>query len=206
MTPEPGILHDSTEWLVLAKPPGWLTVPGRGTNPVVSEWAREKYGEIWTVHRLDRDTSGVLLMAHSAAAHRKAGLWFQKHEVKKNYDFLAKNSSSAPVFKVKVPVEGKPATTQFEVIESYGQKAFLGRAIPLTGRRHQIRIHLAAENHAIYGDSEYGGITSLDLSRAVVKFDRVALHARKLVLPTGEAFEAPWPEDFAKWVKELRDG
>jgi 23S rRNA-/tRNA-specific pseudouridylate synthase len=82
------VLFQSADWIVLDKPPGWLTVPGRTAPggeplPVLSEWAAERFGTAMTVHRLDRDTSGVVLFARSESAHKTANDWFQNRKMKK---------------------------------------------------------------------------------------------------------------------------
>lgn len=202
---KPRVLARTDRWLALFKPPGWLTIPGRTAEgaeaaPVLSEWAASEAGPVWVVHRLDRETSGIVLMARSAEAHREANGWFQKHEVRKAYDLLAQGSVSAPMMRIKAPVEGSPSTTQVEVKENYGG-CFLARAVPLTGRRHQIRVHLAGLGFPLLGDPQYGGPRELGGMRV----ERVALHAARLELPTREVFEAPWPEDFAGWVSRLRE-
>lgn len=199
----PFVLAETAEWLACFKPAGWLTIPGRQTPaPVFSEWAERERGPVWVVHRLDRETSGVCLLARTAESHRKASIWFQKHEVRKAYDFLAVGRPRAPMLKLNSPIEGAPSITQVEGREVFaGSGCFLGRAVPLSGRRHQIRIHLAQEGHPILGDPTYDG--PREIGRLCV--DRVALHAARLELPSKEVFEAPWPEDFAAWVKTLRE-
>ncbi|MGK5083400.1 RNA pseudouridine synthase [Bdellovibrionota bacterium FG-1] len=200
---EPGVLAQTDRWLALAKPSGWLTIPGRAAPgqrageafPVVSEWAAREHGPVWVVHRLDRETSGVLLLARSENAHREANTWFQQHRVRKAYDFLAMGSLSQPMIRVAAPIAGQASVTQIEEKEVF-LSCFLGRAVPLTGRRHQIRIHLAALGHPLWGDPRYGGPVSVS---------RVALHAARLELPTGEVFEASWPDDFAGWIRKLRE-
>jgi tRNA pseudouridine32 synthase/23S rRNA pseudouridine746 synthase len=147
------------------------------------------------VHRLDRETSGVLLLARDADSHREANRWFEHHEIRKLYDFLAVGRLSAPLVKVKAPIQGAPALTQFETVRAR-DGFFHGRARPFTGKRHQIRIHLAGLGHSILGDSKYGGPRELGGR----EYGRVALHASRLELPTGEVFESPFPADFAHWV------
>lgn len=208
---QPAVLARTPEWLAVSKPAGWLTIPGRlgnaghtghgGPAPVVSRWAEALEGKIWVVHRLDRETSGVLLLARTAEAHRKASLWFQKHEVRKHYELLAQGRLRAPVVRVNRPIAGVASVTQVECRESFSG-AFLGRAMPLTGKRHQIRIHLAGEGHPLLGDPTYGGTQSIHS----LPIGRVALHASRLELPSREVFEAEWPEDFKGWVARLRDG
>src|SRR5690348_8643168 len=98
---QPTVLKLSSQWLVLAKPAGWLTIPGRPApmeagpmastatatkeDQILSEWAAREHGPVWTVHRLDRETSGVVLFARSAESHRQANEWFRKRLVKKTY-------------------------------------------------------------------------------------------------------------------------
>lgn len=208
----PCVLARTSEWLVVFKPAGWLSIPGRAISgsknapPVLSEWAASSHGPIWIVHRLDRETSGVVLLARTAEAHRRAGIWFQRHEVRKAYDLLAIGAPRAPVVRIKAPIEGSPSVTQFELKEAFAE-CFLARALPLTGRRHQIRIHLSGEGHPILGDTTYGGPAKLGIgSGGLLNVGRVALHAARLELPSREVFEAPWPADFAGWVQVLRAG
>ncbi len=195
---EPRLISETAEWLVVDKPAGFLSIPGRGEGQVLIDWVRARDPDALVVHRLDRETSGVILFARTADAHRKAGIWFQRHEVRKFYDCLALGSSALPTFRVDEPIEGQPSRTQFEVKARYAD-AFLAQAMPTTGRRHQIRKHLASKGHPILGDREYRGPDEV----AGVRVARVALHARRLELPSGEKFEAAWPEDFARWVSEL---
>jgi 23S rRNA-/tRNA-specific pseudouridylate synthase len=202
----PEIIATTDRWFVVSKPAGWLTIPGRASSegvshPVLQEWAETAHGaKLWIVHRIDLETSGIVLFAKSAESHRVANQWFEKHEVKKAYDFLAQGSPASPIMKASDPIEGKPSVTQLEVKERF-QGAFLGRATPLSGRRHQIRIHLSKKGYPILGDAQYGGPKGLENG---IEIERVALHAAKLELPGGERFEAPWPADFRSWVEKLR--
>lgn len=201
---QPRIIQITPLWLAVDKPAGWLTIPGRdAAAPVLSDWARREHGEIWIVHRLDRETSGVVLFARTAEAHRQANLWFSRHEARKSYDLMAAGRPALPVFRINEPVEGQPSVTQVEVRESW-PGAFLARAMPLTGRRHQIRIHLAGKGFPLLGDPRYGGASEVRLRGEPLPIGRVALHAAKLELPGGARFEAPWPSDFTNWVERLR--
>ncbi len=201
---EPQIVHTSEDWLVIDKPAGWLSIPGRSEAPVLSQWLEAKFGQIWIVHRLDRETSGAILFARNAMAHKKAGLWFQKHEVKKVYHCIAQGRPMLPVLKIKSPIEGAPSLTQVEVKEKFEQ-AFLAQVRLHTGRRHQIRIHLSSVGYPLYGDPLYQGSKVLELStHAQLEVNRVALHASRLELPSGEKFDIPLPEDFLFWLNALR--
>lgn len=199
------LIQKSDLWVAVDKPAGWLTIPGRNLpdSPVLCGWAEKEFGKIWVVHRIDRETSGVVLFARTEQAHRDANAWFEKHQIKKAYDCLASGSPSAPFLKLRAPIAGAPSLTQVEVRER-GRGGFLARAIPMTGRRHQIRIHLAGAGHPLWGDSRYGGPMKIEESGAFFEVSRVALHASRLELPTGEIFEAPWPADFSRWVDCLR--
>jgi len=199
----PGIIESSAQWLVIAKPAGWISVPGRGDAPCLSEWLKREYGPVWTVHRLDRDTSGVIMYARTAEAHRRANDWFSGHLVRKIYEFIAHGPGKMPVFKISARVAGAASVTQIEVLEQK-TAGFYGRARPLTGRTHQIRKHLAGEGNPLWGDTVYGGRACVTLAGGELAVARVALHARRLELPDGGKFEAPLPEDFKMWLEKLR--
>lgn len=203
----PTLISATSRWLVVSKPAGWLTIPGRSECPVLSDWVKTQYGPIWIVHRLDVETSGIVLFARSAQDHREASQWFEKRQVKKTYFSLAGGKPASPVFKVKEPIQGAASLTQIEVQEVFFA-GFLARVFPQTGRRHQIRIHLANRGHPIWGDSQYGGSHQVALCEEagqVLEIPRVALHAGQLELPTREVFMAEFQEDFSGWLKKLRD-
>jgi 23S rRNA-/tRNA-specific pseudouridylate synthase len=217
---EPKVIALTESWLVLLKPSGWLTIPGRMSAqnkanqqeiPVLSEWSKINFGSTWVVHRLDLETSGIVLFARNPEFHQKANLWFQKRQMKKIYHCLASGVPRTPIFKIQEPIEGASSTTQIEVKESF-QEGFFAKVMPQTGRRHQIRIHLASKGFPIWGDSLYRGVSQIDFKnefKSDVKTEpflvnRVALHASSLTLPTGEVFEAPLTEDFSTWLEQLR--
>lgn len=205
----PRIISQSASWVVVDKPSGWLTIPGRDraqAEKVLVNWLERELGcPSWVVHRIDRETSGIVLFARNARAHQKASLWFQRHQVKKQYDLLASGQPGTPILRIRGPIEGAPSVTQIERRESFGH-CFLARATPLTGRRHQIRIHLASLGHPLLGDSRYQGPREVVIGARTLVIGRVALHAARLELPGHEAFEAPWPPDFQSWVEALRFG
>ena len=187
MSELPGILHQSADFLVLDKPAGWLSIPAREPKPtdrVVSHWVTEITGlQSFVLHRLDRFTSGVMIFALHAEAHRIGNSWFREKKAKKVYQFLASPPPSKPAIQVRVPVGGKPAQTLFEVIEKT-EAAFFGRATPLTGRFHQIREHASEAGFPLVGDRTFKGLPA----------PRVCLHAYLLETPAG-SFTAPFPED-----------
>jgi 23S rRNA-/tRNA-specific pseudouridylate synthase len=195
ITPE--ILFENEDFVALNKPAGWFSVPAREPKPsdlVVSQWLREgPIGAAYIVHRLDRYTSGVLLVAKNERGHRQGNLWFEKRIAKKIYHFLASPTPARPAVQMKTPVDGKPAQTLFEVIESKGSD-FYGRATPLTGRFHQIRDHAAQAGFPLYGDEAFKGKPA----------PRVCLHAFSLEVPIGR-IEAPLANDLVQFWSHLKN-
>lgn len=197
------------------KPPGLLSIPGQ--NPREPNLLRElsrtfPKQSLLVIHRIDRETSGVILFARHEEAHRIANGWFSSHIVKKEYLALAQGSPRTPAMRVNHPVDGKPSLSQVQVIERFSsssssgdESGFLARVRIATGRRHQIRVHLQAEGFPIFGDTRYGGAKRV----FGITFPRVALHAEKLVIPKSELSDsveliAPLPEDFESWLGSLR--
>lgn len=204
---------DPDLWVV-AKPAGWRVIPGRESAsqkavepvPVLQSWGEQRLGQkLWVVHRIDQGTSGVVVFARTAEAHARTCQAFEQRKVKKEYDLLAEGAPGLPLLKLDSPVEGKPSLTQVSRKEQF-HSAFLARARIMTGRRHQIRIHLSQAGFPLLGDTRYGGRSTLSLlSGAELAFQRPALHAARLELPAGAGqFEAPWPADFSAWVEALR--
>jgi 23S rRNA pseudouridine1911/1915/1917 synthase len=152
----------------------------------------------FVVHRLDRDTSGVILFARTKEAHRRASMAFENRETKKLYECLATGNPPLPIFRVTDPIEGAASQTQVEVL-TRGAPGFHARVRIFTGRRHQIRIHLANRGFPIWGDLQYGGAGKV----LGVAMTRMALHARRLEIPGIGAFEAPLPVDMQKWMALL---
>lgn len=198
------ILFQDDRFIAVDKPAGLLAIPGRNLlEPSLLKILEGQFPgqKIWVIHRIDRETSGVILFAKNEASHRLGNEWFSSHSVKKEYLALASGSPRLPAMRVNHPIEGKASLSQVQVVERFTD-AFLTRVRIATGRRHQIRIHLQAEGFPILGDPRYGGATSLH----GVSFPRVALHAEKLVLPDqGTEITAPKPKDFLEWISALRE-
>jgi 23S rRNA-/tRNA-specific pseudouridylate synthase len=166
-------------------------------------------GKVWVVHRLDRETSGVMVFARDAETHRTLNMAFERREPKKRY-LAAVSGTVAGDGEVALPLKefgsgrvaadpkGKPALTRYRVLRT-GGKASLLEVEPETGRRHQIRAHLYAVGHPVLGDTRYG------VERPVGGAARLMLHARELTLPfpdgPARTFRAEPPEVFTEILK-----
>jgi RluA family pseudouridine synthase len=223
------VLHEGAGLLVVAKPAGVLVIPGRGEGGAsLREQLEEQLGrKVFVVHRLDRDTSGVLVFALDAERHRALSQAFESGQVKKRYRALVEGRVEAPQLvdaalvpgrkgrmRVARPGEqGKPSRTRVRPVETFS-RATLVEAEPLTGRTHQIRVHLLQLGHPLLVDHQYGRaepLTEKELGGegGTVVLARTPLHAARLEWPAlpgveARAFEAPLPEDMARALDLLR--
>lgn len=211
------ILFENDDVLVVDKPAGRDVIPSRDPRalPCLRDaWAGER-GRLWVVHRLDRDTSGVLLFAKTPAAHRRWNDAFEQRRVQKTYVAIARGTLpnegvlTDPLRefgsgRVGVDPRGKPCETRFRLLSS-GGGAQLVEVKPVTGRRHQIRAHFARAGSPIDGDPLYG-----PPPRPVGGAPRLMLHAWTLSLAGDPNFpkwvEAPWPPAFQEWVRVVGAG
>ncbi len=215
------------EHLVVAnKPAGLPTLPdGYDPNaPYLRLLLEPQFGHLWIVPRLDRGTSGAIVLARSAEAHRALNLQFDAHEVRKVYHAITVGEPSWEEQTVDLPLRadgdrkhrtvidarrGKPATTHFRLIERLDGYALI-EARPETGRTHQIRAHLANIGLPLLGDALYTSKGAAPGSDGLAVLDRPALHAAALAFAhptTGAAlsFEASYPADFEGALHHLRD-
>ncbi|MBN1205037.1 MAG: RNA pseudouridine synthase [Myxococcaceae bacterium] len=225
------VLHEGAGLLVVAKPAGVLVIPGRaGGEPSLREQLEERLRrKIFVVHRLDRDTSGVLVFALDAERHRALSQAFEAGKVRKRYLALVEGRVEAPQLveaalvpgrkgrmRVARPGEqGKPSRTRVRPVEIFA-RASLVEAEPLTGRTHQIRVHLLDMGHPLLVDHQYGReepLTEKELGGAgdTVVLARTPLHAARLEWPAlpgvePRTLEAPLPEDMARALELLRGG
>lgn len=185
------ILHQDHEILIVDKPAGLLSVPGRGEHLADCLLARVQaaFPEALLVHRLDRDTSGVMVFALTPHAQRHLGLQFEKRQMKKTYVARLWGRVEEKTGTVDLPLivdwpnrprqkvdfeEGKPALTDWRVAK-YEENATRVRLYPKTGRSHQLRVHMREIGHPILGDPFYATGEALDAPRLM-------LHAESLRL------------------------
>ncbi|RFS23843.1 RluA family pseudouridine synthase [Chitinophaga silvatica] len=230
------IILETPDFVVVNKPSGVLTLPDRHDNELTSLIAMMKkaYGEIYTVHRLDRDTSGIILFARTEAAHKYYSQLFESRDVKKFYLGLVNGELATkqgnisegimehPVQKGKMVTnkKGKPSSTDYEVLEEFGLFSLVKLQIH-TGRTHQIRVHMKFLGHPIAVDEFYGSAEPIRLSTIKKKFklgkyteeerpilSRLALHAAILMFKglDGKEYriEAPLPKDMSALLTQLR--
>jgi 23S rRNA pseudouridine1911/1915/1917 synthase len=232
------VVHEDAHLLVVNKPAGLVVHPGAGTSRgtlvnALLEHVKDLSGvggvlRPGIVHRLDRGTSGLLVVAKDDETHRSLVRQFAGRTVEKEYLALvladpARDSGEIdspigrdPVHRQRMSVRaprGRAARTSWRVVERFDGAALLRVRIH-TGRTHQIRVHLASVGHPVAGDPAYGGKRALPSRRgaareALASLDRPALHAARLSFThpaTGErlAFEAPLPADLESVLALLR--
>jgi 23S rRNA pseudouridine1911/1915/1917 synthase len=232
----PDIIFENDNIVAVNKPSGLLTLPDRFDAELESLKGilTKKYGQIFVVHRLDRDTSGLIIFAKTADAHQYYSRLFEDRKVKKIYVGLVQGilpveegSFDQPIGehpftkgKMAVVRKGKHALTHYTVLETLSKYSWVSFHIE-TGRTHQIRVHLQNAGHPLACDPLYGSDAPILLSSIKKNFklsktaeterpllNRLALHAWKLSLPTQDGkileLEAPVPKDLEACLKQLR--
>lgn len=223
--------------MVVDKPAGLLSVPGRTDEPCIADLLCGRDGipvdePFRSVHRLDRDASGVIVFARTLRAQRRLTEQFAARRVEKVYWALVQGRLAGDGqvdlalvvdrhrSRARVSAEGKPSTTVYRVIEHVAGLTLV-ECKPLTGRLHQIRVHLAALGHPLAIDPLYGSAKPIFLSRLKPTYrahadreerpliDRLTLHALRISFDhpaTGEqvTFEAPPPKDLRATLNQLR--
>lgn len=225
---EAAIVHEDKGLIVLNKPAGIAVHGGSGLTYGVIEAFRQmrpQCKEIELVHRLDRDTSGLLMIAKKRSMLRHLHEALRGDGVDKRYMALVRGRWPASRKQVNAPLqrsnvrsgermvevnpEGKDALTLFKVIRRFGEFATMVEANPITGRTHQIRVHALYAGHAIAGDTKYG---DEEFSKEIREMGgkRLFLHASdlKFTLPDGEvlAVHAEPDEQWQKVIEQLVDG
>ena len=217
------VIHEDADAIIFNKEPGLATQGGTGTlshvDGLLEAFADER-GRPKLVHRLDKDTSGVLLVARSAASAAKFSRAFAGRSARKTYWAVITGVPSIAAGQIDLPLakqpgsggekmhvdeaNGQAARTRYRVIERAGNAAAFVELQPLTGRTHQLRAHMAAIGHPIVGDGKYGGKAAF-LTGSISR--KLHLHARRLSIPHPAGgrldISAPLPEHFAQSLEAL---
>jgi len=228
------ILYEDEHMVVVNKPPDMVIYPAAGNKSgTLMNALVARCGSLASVgaplrpgviHRLDKDTSGVIVIAKDDASYHKLIAQFRERKVQKYYLALIFGSLKEPRGEIRTLIgrsrwnrkkmsvktdRGKEAITQFEVLKRL-RSATLAKIRIVTGRTHQIRVHFSSRGHPVLGDKTYGKKTELIIGDKSIRFPRQMLHAFSIKLehPVSGVqmeFTAPLPEDMEKAVKELTD-
>jgi len=199
-----GVVYRDDDIVVVDKPAGLITAPtpesDRGN--LLSALERSLGGEVFVVHRLDLETSGLLVFARTKEANRVLGEKIRSHDFERVYRSVLRGLVPFDSQRVDEPIAGRRAVTDVTVEERLAAGATVVRCRLETGRTHQIRIHARHLGYPVMGDRKYGEPTAFDPPR-------MALHATQLGFlhpRTGEAlmFESPLPKDLSSWLDGLR--
>jgi len=229
----PEILFENDDFITLNKPAGLLSVPDRTQSaPSLKDILAEKYGNIFTVHRLDRETSGVIVFAKTPEAHQYLSVIFQERQMEKKYFGIVWGVPAAPSGVIELPMmehpgkngtmvvnrKGKPASTGYEIVENFGRYSLIQFNL-FTGRTHQIRVHMKETGHPIlcdplYGDGKPFFVSSLKKNYKRSEFEeekpilnRLALHAAVLSFTDMRGkhitMEAEMPKDLRALINQM---
>lgn len=229
------VVFENDRFIVLNKPAGMLSIPDRmQSEPSLKDLLLEKYGSIFTIHRLDRETSGIIIFAKDEATHKYFSKQFEERTVEKFYQGLVLGSMPEktgsmdgpimehPVFKGQMVVnkKGKPSLTDYEVVEELGKYSLIKFQLH-TGRTHQIRVHCKNIGHPIVCDPVYGDGKPVLLSEIKKRYklsrhdeeerpmlNRVALHSSQLKFTDeeGDVFDlqAELPKDMRALIQQIK--
>lgn len=229
------IIQENENWIAINKPSGLLSIPDReGKEISLKIILKEKYGNIFTVHRLDKDTSGLIIFAKNELAHKFLSQQFEARQTQKIYQGLIIGVPAEEEGSIEAPIaehpaqngtmivhrKGKEALTDFKVLESFGIYSLVQFQIH-TGRTHQIRVHMKDIGHPIVCDPLYGDGKPVLVSSLKSKFKlskdveeerpilgRLALHAFQLSFTDMDggmvSIEAPLPKDMRATIQQLQ--
>lgn len=225
------ILWEDASLVAVNKPAGLRTIPDGydRTLPYLGGLLEARYGKVWTVHRLDKDTSGVILFARSAEAHRALNEQFEQRKTHKEYHTIVVGEPEWNEITISLPLRvdgdrkhrtvidhqsGKPAETDARVLQNLPGLTLLA-ALPHSGYTHQIRAHLAAIGLPLLADPLYKSLkpeteamrSAREMARRL-PIQRTALHAYQITFQhpvSGETLviSAPYPADFASTIETL---
>ncbi|HRK26296.1 MAG TPA: RluA family pseudouridine synthase [Chitinophagales bacterium] len=202
------VIHEDNDIIVVNKPAYLLSIPDRYNPniPNLQAFLRNRLPSVLTVHRIDRETSGIICFAKNEAAHRDLSMQFEKHTVRKIYHAIVEGILPEEVAEIDLPIAeipskrgvmninyqtGKPSVSKYRIIEQFKNYAYV-EILLKTGRTHQIRVHFQAIGHPLAVDSVYGGKEAFYLSSVKKNYhlkkyedekpmtDRITLHAYSL--------------------------
>lgn len=228
------IIFENDQFVAVNKPSGLLSIPDRlGQEVSLKDILKEKYGNIYTVHRLDRDTSGIIVFAKDEETHKQLSQLFEGREMEKYYVGLVYGNMMTEAGSIDAPImehpgkatrmmthaKGKISLTDYQVLESFRLYSWVQFRIH-TGRTHQIRVHMQHIGHSVVCDTIYGDPKPILLSGLKRKFKlskaaeeerpilaRLALHSKSLKFTlNNETFEleAGIPKDMRALLQQLR--
>jgi RluA family pseudouridine synthase len=230
------ILYSDDSIVVVDKPSGILSIPDRydPDAPVALSFLEDDFGKLYVVHRIDKDTSGVLIYARDEESHRLLNAQFYSRAVEKSYLAIVRGRTEQDAWECGEPLladadrahrtlidkrNGKVAFSRFETLERYREYSLV-RVSPETGRTHQVRVHCAATGYPIAADPLYGDGKPVLLSQIKRKWKgdpfeerpllaRTALHAEKVAFAHPKTslplvMEASLPKDMAALLQQLR--
>lgn len=230
------IIFENDDLIAINKPSGLLSIPDRmQSEPSLKDFLQQQFGTIFTVHRLDKDTSGVIVFAKNEAAHKNLSLQFEQRETEKYYlglvqGKLAETKGVIEEAIIEHPVKkglmttarkGKPSITEYEVLEEAGGYSLVQFKI-LTGRTHQIRVHMKFLGNTIVCDELYGNGAPILLSSIKKKnfklakseeeerplLSRLALHSYRLIISDMQGqkltLESPIPKEIKALMTQLK--
>lgn len=187
--------------LTVFKPSGVLTAPTpEGDRDTLWSFLSKTRSPLFVVHRLDLQTSGVLVFAKTKEANQRLSEIFRRHDLLRTYDVFVVGQYPKDEDSIRLPIKGKSAVTHLRVVKRSANLTRLEATLE-TGRTHQIRIHLSSLGHPVLGDPRYG-------ARVAFQPPRMALHARLLQFEhpvTSELVRTEYalPEDLASWFAEI---
>ena len=232
---EPIVLEETEDYIAINKPAGMLTLPDRHDAELESlrGWMQKKFGQIWVIHRLDKDTSGLILFAKNESAHKYYSKLFESRDIKKIYQGIVSGKPMQPSGTIDAPVgehpakngtmvvlkKGKPSLTVYLVAQTWNQFSLLHFDLH-TGRTHQIRVHCKHLGHPIVCDPLYGDGKPVLLSSIKKKFklskdeenerpilNRLGLHSFSLDFVNRQGqpvhLEASLPQDLEALMNQL---
>ena len=229
------IIAQNDHFIAVNKPAGLLSIPDReGKEVSLKQLLLQQFEQVFTVHRLDRETSGVIVFAKDPDTHKFLSQAFEDRQVEKYYTGFVNGVLSEKQKTIDAPImehpgkrglmivnkKGKPAVTDYEVLEEFGKFSFVQFRIH-TGRTHQIRVHMQYVGHPLVCDELYGDgipvrVSSFKRNYKLSKYEeeekpilaRTGLHAQRLrftdAVGVAHELEATMPKDMRALLQQLR--